>query len=182
VPPPVVFLSAADSTEARILGLDAGAVDYLTKPFAVGELLARVRAALRTRRLLSAAPEPAAPARRAKVLVVDDDADIRRLLQSRLSASHDVVFATDAISAVHEARTQQPDLVLLDLSLPGGNGLVVMERLRSIGPLESVPVIVISAHDGSGAEQQALAAGARAFVAKPFDHSRLLAEIQRALD
>jgi two-component system, sensor histidine kinase len=113
--------------------------------------------------------------------VVDDDADIRRLLQTRLAASYDVVFASDAIGAVHEARTQQPDLVLLDLSLPGGNGVVVMQRLRSIASLESVPVIVISAHDGVEPERQALAAGARAFVPKPFDHSRLLDEIQRAL-
>jgi DNA-binding response OmpR family regulator len=180
-----VFLTAADSTEARIAGLDAGAVDYVVKPFSIGELLARVRAALRTKRLLdglAARPEPAAvPSRRTKVLVVDDDGDVRRLLKTRLAPSYDVVFASDAIGAVQEARTHQPDLVLLDLNLPGGSGLVVMQRLQSIGALESVPVIVISALDGPEIERQALNGGARAFVPKPFDHMRLLAEIQSAL-
>jgi DNA-binding response OmpR family regulator len=185
VPAPVVFLTGADSTESRITGLDSGAVDYVVKPFVLKELLARVRAALRTKRLLdglASRPAPAAaPTRRAKVLVVDDDADIRRLLQTRLASTYDVVFASDAIGAVQEARVQRPDLVLLDLNLPGGSGLVVMQRLQSIGALQTVPVIVVSAHDGPETERSALAAGAHAFVAKPFDHPRLLAEIQSAL-
>ena len=73
----------------------------------------------------------------AKILIVDDDQDIRRLLGHRLKSEGYVpVFAGDAISAVNLARKEAPDLILLDLGLPAGDGRLVMERLRAMPALE----------------------------------------------
>ncbi|MEJ0006969.1 MAG: response regulator [Steroidobacteraceae bacterium] len=68
-----------------------------------------------------------------KILIVDDDPDVRQAMHIRLKAhSYDTCFAFDAISSLTEARKQQPDLIILDLGLPGGDGYVVMERLSAI--------------------------------------------------
>ena len=83
-------------------------------------------------------------------------------------------MAVDAVTAVGTARRFEPDLVLLDLGLPGGNGYTVLERLRSLGPLTAVPVVVLSAWDREVNEARALAEGATAFLAKPIDDDELL--------
>jgi CheY-like chemotaxis protein len=75
----------------------------------------------------------------AKILIVDDDQDIRRLLGIRLKANgHKPVFARDAISAVNQARNEQPDLIFLDLMMPNGDGYLVMERLKAMPALEGI--------------------------------------------
>jgi DNA-binding response OmpR family regulator len=118
----------------------------------------------------------------AKILIVDDDLDIRRLLGVRLKAKgYDAVFAGDAISAVNQARHERPDLILLDLGLPAGDGYVVMERLRAMPALEGIPVIVVSARDPVTEQDRLAETGADAFFRKPFDSEQLLAAIGRAL-
>ena len=117
-----------------------------------------------------------------KILIVDDDADIRELLNLRLrQAGYDTAFATDAITAVSAARREAPDLIVLDLGLPGGEGYVVMERLKSIAALGWVPVIVVSARDAATHEERSLAAGAAAFVQKPIDTDAFLSAVRSAL-
>jgi DNA-binding response OmpR family regulator len=78
------------------------------------------------------------------------------------------------------ARKEKPDLIVLDLGLPAGDGFVVMERLRSFADLEMVPVIVITAR-GEVETEKAVALGARRFFQKPFDSDELLGEIRQAL-
>jgi DNA-binding response OmpR family regulator len=76
----------------------------------------------------------------AKILIVDDDQDIRRLLGIRLKArGYEPFFAGDAISAVNQARKEHPDLILLDLMLPAGDGYLVVERLKAMPALEGIP-------------------------------------------
>jgi DNA-binding response OmpR family regulator len=119
---------------------------------------------------------------KAKILIVDDDQDIRRLLGHRLKAqNYEPVFAGDAISAVNMARKEQPDLIVLDLGLPAGDGYVVMERLKAMPALEGIPIIIVTARD-VGAEGERIAhSGADAVFAKPFDHDRLVTAIRGAL-
>jgi DNA-binding response OmpR family regulator len=115
-----------------------------------------------------------------KILVVEDDADVRLGYHVLLKANqYDTFFAADALAAVSEARKHQPDLIILDLGLPGGDGFLVMERFRTNTYLAVIPVIVVSARDVVGNRERAMKAGARAFVQKPWNDDELLALIGR---
>jgi DNA-binding response OmpR family regulator len=118
----------------------------------------------------------------AKILIVDDDQDIRRLLAHRLkSEGFEAVFAGDAIAAVNTARKEEPDLILLDLGLPAGDGRVVMERMKAMPALEGIPVIIITARDLSMERASLEQTGPVAMFQKPFDHDELVAAIRSAL-
>ena len=117
-----------------------------------------------------------------KILIVDDDQDLRRGLNIRLRANgYDTAFAQDAIAAISEARKVHPDLIILDIGLPGGDGFVVMDRLKDIASLACIPVIVLSARDPEGNKQRAMEAGADAYFQKPADNEQLLTAIRKAL-
>jgi DNA-binding response OmpR family regulator len=117
-----------------------------------------------------------------KILVVEDDADVRLGYHVLLKANHyDSFFAVDALSAVGEARKHQPDLIILDLGLPAGDGFVVMDRLKANTTLAMVPVIVVSARDVRANRDRALKAGAKAFFQKPWNDDELLASISGLL-
>jgi DNA-binding response OmpR family regulator len=113
-----------------------------------------------------------------KILIVEDDADVRLGYQVLLKSNqYDTCFAADAMAAISEARKQAPDLILLDLGLPAGDGFVVLERLRANMQLAMTPVIVVSARDLPGNKERALRFGAKAFLQKPWDDTELLALI-----
>jgi DNA-binding response OmpR family regulator len=117
-----------------------------------------------------------------KILIVDDDPDMRAALNIRLRANgYDTAFSGDAMTAVLEARKFKPDLILLDLGLPGGDGFVVMQRFRAIPALAVIPVIVVSAREKDANENRAAMAGAVAYLQKPYDDATLLVEIRSAL-
>ena len=117
-----------------------------------------------------------------KILIVDDDHDVRLGYHIRLKANHyDTFFAADALSSIAEARKHQPDLIILDLNLPGGNGFVVIKRLKTNTYLSMIPIIIISARDRHANKDRALQAGAKAFLQKPVDNDELLAVIRQCL-
>jgi DNA-binding response OmpR family regulator len=117
-----------------------------------------------------------------KIMLVEDDKDTVRAMAVRLkSQGYNLVVATDAISAISMARRENPDLIVLDLGLPGGDGFVVMERLKSNFALMLVPIIVVSARDPLMNEERALAAGAEAFLQKPVDNTEFLKAIEETL-
>jgi DNA-binding response OmpR family regulator len=117
-----------------------------------------------------------------KILIVDDDQHLLLGLTPRLKANgYRVLSAADAISAITVARKEAPDLVILDLGLPAGDGFVVLERMRSLADLVDIPVIVLSARDPAVNKQRALDAGALAFFQKPPDNHEFLTAIRGAL-
>ena len=117
-----------------------------------------------------------------KILVIDDDLDIRLGLNARLRANgYEAVFAEDCIGAVSVAREEEPDLILLDLGLPGGDGFMVLERLKENASLATIPVVVLSARDAEENERRALKGGAAAFLEKPAENDELLGAIARAI-
>jgi putative two-component system response regulator len=119
---------------------------------------------------------------RKKILIVDDNEDVLRGLRI-LFRAHDylTVTACDAVTAVSQAKSEKPDLIVLDLGLPAGDGYLVMERLNNIDALASIPVIVFTACEEEWHRQQALEAGAKAFFQKPVEHGELLSTVRRIL-
>jgi DNA-binding response OmpR family regulator len=116
------------------------------------------------------------------ILIVDDDSDVRLSLQVRLKSHHyNVVFAVDGMSTIAVARTQTPDLIILDLGLPAGDGFAVLGRLKAIDSLASIPVIVVSGRDRAANRERAIKAGARIFLQKPVDNAHLLSIIREIL-
>ena len=120
---------------------------------------------------------------RADILVVDDDPDMRQTLQIRLKANgYDVRCAEDGVGAISEVRSHTPDLIVLDLGLPAGDGFVVLDTLKTNVDLSSVPVIVLSGRDRKANEERVLNAGGRAFLQKPVQTNEFLAVIRHTLD
>jgi DNA-binding response OmpR family regulator len=117
-----------------------------------------------------------------KVLIVEDDDDVRLGYHILLKANHyDTVLAADGTSAVSEAVRHQPDLTILDLRLPAGDGFAVLEWFRANMRLSAIPVIVVSARDPHVNKGRALEAGAGGFLQKPWNDYELLAMISRLL-
>jgi len=117
-----------------------------------------------------------------KILIVDDDPDLRRGLNLRLRANHyETAYATDGFSAISMAQKERPDLIILDLGLPAGDGFVVLERLQQSAALSCIPVIILTARDPQSSREKTLKAGATAFFQKPVDNGRLLNAIRTTL-
>jgi CheY-like chemotaxis protein len=116
------------------------------------------------------------------ILIVDDNADTRLVLSARLKANHyHPVFAADALQAISVALKERPDAILLDLGLPGGNGLMVLQRLKANTSLSCIPVIIVTAEDPLVAEAGTIEAGAVAFLQKPVDQDKLMTAVQQAV-
>ena len=117
-----------------------------------------------------------------KILIVDDDPDLRQALKLRLRAhQYDTVHAVDGYSAIALAYKERPNLIILDLGLPAGDGFVVLDRLQKDDKLSSIPVVVLTARDAPSTEQRCLHAGAAAFFQKPADNAELLGVIRATL-
>lgn len=115
----------------------------------------------------------------ARVLVVDDEPAIRRLLRQTLErAGHDVIDAADARAALAAVAQDAPDAVLLDLGLPGRDGL---ELVPVIARTPGIALLVVSARDATEDKVAALDLGADDYVTKPFDSEELLARLRVAL-
>lgn len=114
-----------------------------------------------------------------RILVVDDEKPIRRLLRTSLSAEgYEVIEAEDGNAALAAAAKEKPDAVLLDLGLPDLDGIEVLGRIREWSP---VPVLVLTARDAEAQKIAALDAGADDYVTKPFGVGELLARLRAAL-
>lgn len=114
-----------------------------------------------------------------RVLICDDEAPMRELARAVLADGYEFGEAADGAACIEIARRLRPDLMLIDLMLPGISGLEVLGELRSDPALAEVPVVVISAWDHLEAE--ALEAGAARFVGKPFEPDELRATVSELL-
>jgi DNA-binding response OmpR family regulator len=117
-----------------------------------------------------------------KILIVEDDNLQLTILARRLkSAGFEIVAARDGLTAISTARKEQPDLILLDLGLPAGDGFVVLQRLGMLINTGAIPIIVVSSRTPLGNRDAALKAGAIAYIHKPVDIPVLLKAIHEAL-
>jgi DNA-binding response OmpR family regulator len=116
------------------------------------------------------------------VLLVDDDEELLVALAAPLRRQgFNVACATDAVTAISTAVKQPPDVVVMDIGLPGGDGITVMQRLHSLPQLAGVPVLMVSGRDPERNRDGALAAGAVAYFAKPVTPETLSAAVTEAL-
>lgn len=117
-----------------------------------------------------------------KILIVDDDKEIVLLLASRLKANkYEITVAYDALQAVAKAFSEKPDLILLDIKMPAGSGVSVMDNLRNSADTALIPVIVITAYPSLEIQQQVKEMGAVGFISKPFRADDLLPRIRKVL-
>ena len=122
---------------------------------------------------------PASDDGAATILVCDDDPNLRELVRAVLGPRYRFIEAADGAEALSIAREERPDLIVLDVMLPGLSGIEVLEELRSTDALKEIPVVVITAW--SHAEIDVQVAGADRFVSKPFDPDELSAAVEELL-
>jgi CheY-like chemotaxis protein len=116
------------------------------------------------------------------VLLVDDDNTVLLGTGVRLKSMGYIVYtAKDAVSAISAVRKNQPDVVVLDISLPAGDGFVVADRLQNLVGSAATPIIFITASENPVLRERAMKLGAVAFLKKPFDATLLADAIESAL-
>jgi CheY-like chemotaxis protein len=117
-----------------------------------------------------------------KILYVEDNEDNIYVLETRLSRhGHEVLIARDGASGVQLATSEQPDLILMDLSLPVLDGWEATRRLKAAPQTRHIPIIALTANAMAGDREKALVAGCDDFDTKPIDMARLLDKIRALL-
>jgi DNA-binding response OmpR family regulator len=116
------------------------------------------------------------------VLIIDDGIDSWNLLSIALRThGYYPVWAADGMHAISAARRHEPQAILLDLGLPGGDGFYVLERLKSNRLLSDIPVIVVTVRDPQEAEEKAQRLGAVGYVQKPVKVDELMTSLEQVL-
>ena len=117
-----------------------------------------------------------------RILVVEDQADNRRILRDLLSSvGYEILEAVTGDEGVTLAATQHPDLILMDIQLPGIDGYEATRRIKADPALHHIPIIAVTSYALSGDDAQAFAAGCDSYVAKPFSPRALLAKVREYL-
>lgn len=117
---------------------------------------------------------------RTKVLMIEDNAQNRYLATFLLERhGYEIVSAVDGPRGIEMAQTFKPDLILLDIQLPGMDGYGVAQALRKLDSLSEVPIIAVTSYAMVGDREKALAAGCTGYVEKPIDPDTFVGEIER---
>jgi len=188
---PIILVTGLGKVEDRVKGLEAGADDFLSKPFNLDEMLVRVRSLVKLKKLqdklrqMEQEPQPAAsmtlkaPQRLPLILVVEDDEKIVRICKSVLSTGgYEIVSAGDAGEAIQMIESDTPDLLILDLMLPGMDGLDFLSKLKGNPQTASVPVIILTALGDLKTKVKGFYIGADDYLVKPVSSLELLARVR----
>ncbi len=120
-----------------------------------------------------------------KILIVDDEENMRTLLQETLEEFEDkgveVLVAENGSDAIESIRTDKPDLVILDVMMPGVNGFDVCNMIRNIFGMKDVYVLMLSADGQKSNKQEGKDAGADSFMTKPFDPDEIVEKVAQVL-
>ena len=166
---PIIFITAYDDTVSRQRALQAGAVAFLGKPFTDEMLLETIHSALRGK----------SGVRKNLISLVDDDESIRRTTTLLIeSFGFRATAFESAQSFLKSGQMHETSCLIVDVQMPGMNGLQLQSHLAAAG--HNIPIIFITAHDNKELRQQALQAGAVAFLGKPFSDELLLQIIRAA--
>jgi len=116
-----------------------------------------------------------------KILIVEDGELNRDLLIQLLGDEYEVVVAVDGEDGVKKAEREKPDLILMDLGLPGLNGWEATERIKANSGLRHIPVIAVTSHAMGGDERKAREVGCNDYLSKPIDEEELLGKIRNLI-
>lgn len=189
---PIIFVTASKAPNLRQRVMALGAAGLFEKPYDSAELLAVAGHALGETGMFKRpiarfnpadnrlTPEPSSkPLKR--VLIVEDDRKIAMALAVRMKAAgYEATIAHDALSGVTTATQYRPDLMLLDIAMPAGDGFVVASRVREL-LAGSTPVIFLTASASPEARDRAMAMGASGYFEKPFDAEEIVSAIERLI-
>jgi CheY-like chemotaxis protein len=160
---PVIVLSVVQDETS---GYRLGAVDYIVKPLEEGRLLGSVSSILN---------------RRGTILIAEDTPDTAELLVELLSGNgYQVLHAENGYEALAMARREQPELMLLDLRMPGMDGYEALTHLQKDPETRNIPILVMSAHAADPVQERirVQAMGAKDFLSKPFSLEGLLSQVR----
>lgn len=117
-----------------------------------------------------------------RVLVVEDEEDNRRIVRDLLtSVGYEIIEAVTGLEGVTAAETHRPDLILMDIQLPGLDGYEATRRIKTNPTLRHIPIIVVTSYALSGDDVKAFEAGCDAYISKPFSPRALLAKVREYL-
>jgi len=188
---PVIMITALNSTEDRVAGLEAGADDFLTKPVNDLALTARVRSLARLKLLTDELGARAAGAGQlgstdwaieddpsGRILVVEDRPEVRGRIEASLGRQHEIRFEENPQEALFLAAESDLDLILVSLRLTGHDGLRLCAQLRSLERTRTLPILAI---DDPGVEDRltrALDLGVNDYILRPIDRNELKARVR----
>jgi len=116
------------------------------------------------------------------ILVIEDQEDNRKIMRDLFtSAGYEVIEAVDGPKGVSAAGTHRPDLILMDIQLPGIDGYEATRQIKAMPDLQKIPIIAVTSYALSGDDVKAFEAGCDAYVAKPFSPRELLAKVREFL-
>ena len=122
-------------------------------------------------------------AKKAKILLADDEEDIKTVISLYLSSKgYEVITAYDGLDAIDKAKTEKPDLILLDVMMPIMNGFEVCQKLKDDAETQNIPIIMLSAAAQSDTITKSLELGAKDYIVKPFEPERLDKMLFKYLD
>ena len=161
---PILLLSGLVSRDQERQAMEAGAFDILLRTMEVDLLCQRVRTLLEK----PDKPQPVNPEKKKRLLIVDDEEDIRDLLHDFFGRKDFEIFeAADGIEALQIVKKENPSVVLLDVQMPGMNGIETLKEIRKLDP--SMGVVMATANSDERITREAIMNGAYAYVIKPFD-------------
>jgi DNA-binding response OmpR family regulator len=186
---PIVFITASKDPQLAKKIANLNVAGFFEKPYDFDELLAVVRysvgdsAGSHSKSTEFLQKQSAWPKTRTeRILIVEDDESIAMALALRLKAAgYETMLAFDAVLGLTTAVRTPPDLVLLDISMPAGNGLSLAQKIKTLLP-EPPPVIFLTAGKQPSLRQKAMELGAAGFFEKPYEAEELLAAIEQGLE
>lgn len=117
-----------------------------------------------------------------RILVVEDQEDNRRIMRDLLENSgYEIIEAVNGLDGVRAAESLPPDLILMDVQLPGIDGYEATRRIKANPDLKGIPIIIVTSYALSGDDLKAFEAGCDAYVSKPFSPRNLLAKVREFL-
>jgi DNA-binding response OmpR family regulator len=183
---PIIFITASKSPELLQKVMDLGAIGLFEKPFDTEKLLYSIERELNRMDSLGARKSAAGASPKnhqepKQVLIIEDDQKIAMALSLRLKAAgYAATTAYDALTGLNAAVSKPPALVLLDISMPAGNGFSVAEQIQTLIPTPP-PIIFLTASKKPGFREKAKKLGAAGYFEKPYEAEQLFGAIRQAL-